>query len=64
MTARTLFRLAALASIISGLVGIPAGFAGDNDLFFRAAWVWVAASVVMILTRRRISSTEDHDKEN
>jgi hypothetical protein len=70
MTARTVFRLCATAAIIAGFIGIPAGFAGNNDLFVKAGWIWLFFTAGQIAAMRRMrtlrSRENDHDstKEN
>lgn len=70
MSARTAFRLCATAAIITGLIAIPAGFAGNNDLFVKAGWTWLLFTAGQIVAMRRMrtlrSRENDHDstKEN
>lgn len=66
MTARTAYRLCAVGAIITGLIAVPAGFAGNHDFFFRGAWVWVAFTLGQITAARRMRRHRANrtDKEN
>ncbi len=66
MSARTAYRICAVGAIITGLIAVPAGFAGHDEFFVQAGWVWIAFTLGQIATAKRMRRNRANrtDKEN